>query len=138
MIEHNLNLRPKSGMNDELISCGCSTGKLGVCRFVVKVSTEFRVKYAEKPPPASAFSWLLKAPYALSKYCGLGNVADTFSMSEAGYLLAGGGQEEVGAVEIVGVVLGVARRVEPPLQPARAAVREVAEAGPRRARDLVL
>ena len=31
MIEHNLNLRPKSGMNDELISCGCSTGKLGVC-----------------------------------------------------------------------------------------------------------
>ena len=68
----------------------------------------------------------------------LRNVADTFSMSEAGYLLAGGGQEEVGAVEIVGVVLGVARRVEPPLQPARAAVREVAEAGPRRARDLVL
>ena len=59
-------------------------------------------------------------------------------MSEAGYLLAGGGQEEVGAVEIVGVVLGVARRVEPPLQPARATVREVAEAGPRRARDLVL
>ena len=66
------------------------------------------------------------------------NFTDTFSISQAGDLLAGGGQEEVGAVEVVGVVLGVARRVEPPLQPARAAVCEVAEAGPRRARDLVL
>ena len=58
-------------------------------------------------------------------------------MSEAGDLLAGGGQEEVGAVEIVGVVLGVARRVEPPLQPARAAVGEVAQSWPRGARNLI-
>lgn len=52
-------------------------------------------------------------------------------------LLTGGCKEQVGAVEVIRVILRMPGRVESPLEAACAAVGEVAQSRPRGSRDLI-
>ena len=52
-------------------------------------------------------------------------------------LLSGCCEEQISAVEVIWIVLRMSRRVEPSLQSAGAAVREVAHPWPRSSRNLV-